>query len=202
MAKLGEFHGTITKTDLSKASALKKEVSRLASMANKRIARLEKNNLQNTPAYQKWIASGGQKFSVKGKSYNELQKELARIREFANAKTSTIKGVKTVYKAIAENTGLEWNSIQELVAKSSTFFAITRKVDEYLRITEHTANAIGSDNIIQAVSNYVRENSVDLADLNVDVESIVGKIAELTSYEKASEIFAEFEGLNDFVVIG
>ena len=61
----------------AKAEAIKefrREASRLASMANKRVKRLEENGLTDTPAYKAYLETGG-KFSVKGKSYNELQKE-------------------------------------------------------------------------------------------------------------------------------
>ena len=42
--------------------ALKQEISRKASMANKRVQRLERNDLKGTPAYQNYISGGGQKF--------------------------------------------------------------------------------------------------------------------------------------------
>ena len=37
-----------------KYKELKKEVSRMASMANKRLKRLEKNELTDLPAYKSW----------------------------------------------------------------------------------------------------------------------------------------------------
>lgn len=62
---------------VNKIKELKAEANRLASMANKRIRRLEANGLQDAPAYQAYIAQGGQPFSTRGKNYNELQAELA-----------------------------------------------------------------------------------------------------------------------------
>ena len=45
---------------------LKKEVSRKASMANKRLVRLENNKLTDLPAYKQWKNyNGGVKFSIK-----------------------------------------------------------------------------------------------------------------------------------------
>ena len=55
--------------------ALRAQVSRLASMANKRLERLEKNELTSSPAYQKWEQDGRHRFSVSGKSYSEVQSE-------------------------------------------------------------------------------------------------------------------------------
>ena len=46
---------------------LKKEVSRMASMANKRLVRLERNELTDLPAYQSWVQNGAIKFSVANK---------------------------------------------------------------------------------------------------------------------------------------
>ena len=46
---------------------LKAEVSRLASMANKRLVRLENHGFEDSPAYQQFVASGGEKFRVLGK---------------------------------------------------------------------------------------------------------------------------------------
>ena len=53
---------------------LKSEISKKASMANKRLNRLEKNGLTDLPSYKNWVDyNGGVKFSVKGKNYNELK---------------------------------------------------------------------------------------------------------------------------------
>ena len=44
--------------------AFRSEVSRLASMANKRLARLENAGLESSPAYKKWVSEGGEKFGL------------------------------------------------------------------------------------------------------------------------------------------
>ena len=94
---------------------LKAEVSRKASMANKRLVRLEKNNLTSSPAYQKWVDyKGGIKFSVRNKDYNQLQQELARVNQFIESKTSTVRGLNKVLKEMAKNTGIKYGSIKEL----------------------------------------------------------------------------------------
>ena len=51
--------------------AFKKEVSRMASMANKRLKRLEKNELTDLPSYKAWEENGSIRFSVKGKTYQQ-----------------------------------------------------------------------------------------------------------------------------------
>lgn len=163
---------------------LKAEVSRLASMANKRLVRLEKNNLTDTPAFKHWLDyQGGVKFSVKGKDYNQLQQEMSRLQGFVNAKTSTIRGANTVLKEIAENTGIKYGSVKELQAKSKNFFELVSKVEQYLRQTENSASAIGYQKIWQAVNEYVNNEEVDLSSSDMDMEKAIAKIGEMTSYE-------------------
>lgn len=163
---------------------LKAEASRLASMANKRLVRLEKNNLTETPAFQHWLDyQGGVKFSVRGKDYNQLQQEMSRLQGFVNAKTSTIRGANQVLKDIAENTGIKYGSVKELQAKSKNFFELVSKVEQYLRQTENSASAIGYQKIWQAVNQYVSNEEVDLSSSDLDMEKAIAKIGEMTSYE-------------------
>ena len=52
---------------LARIKAYRIEASRLASMANKRIKRLEDRDVKASPAYDRWLRDGAVKFSVKGK---------------------------------------------------------------------------------------------------------------------------------------
>lgn len=166
---------------------LKAEVSRLASMANKRLVRLENHGFEDSPAYQQFVASGGEKFSVRGKDYNELQKELARVRQFINAKTSTIRGAQSVLKAIASNTGMDLKG-RELWAQASNFFRIASMVEQYIRNTENTASAIGYQKIWTAVNQYTQQNEIDLAQMHGDMEQLVGNIAQMIGIEEANRV--------------
>lgn len=166
---------------------LKSEVSRLASMANKRLVRLENHGFEDSPAYQQFVASGGEKFSVRGKDYNELQKELARVRQFINAKTSTIRGAQSVLKAIASNTGMDLKG-RELWAQASNFFRIASMVEQYIRNTENTASAIGYQKIWTAVNQYTQQNEIDLAQMHGDMEQLVGNIAQMIGIEEANRV--------------
>ena len=56
------------------------QASRLASLANKRVQRLESNGLTDSPAYKKYIETGG-KFGVRGKDHNQ-QAKLKKERQF------------------------------------------------------------------------------------------------------------------------
>ena len=86
---------------------LRAEARRLVSMANKRLRRLEQQNLINSPAYQKWVEDGAQKFSVKGKSMEEVKQEIARMNDFLKKQTSTVKGAKEYFKNVADEVGIK-----------------------------------------------------------------------------------------------
>lgn len=179
---------------------LKAEVSRLASMANKRLVRLENNGFEDSPAYKKWVEQGAKKFSVRGKDYNELQKELARVRQFCNAKTSTIRGAQSVLREIAANTGADLKG-KALWAQASNFFKIASMVEQYIRLTENTASAIGYQKIWQAVNEYAKKQDVDLSDIGEDMEQMVSNIAQMLGIETLNTIAEPIETAG-FVVIG
>ena len=90
--------------------ALRAQVSHLASMANKRLDRLEKNELTSSPAYQKWEQNGSHRFSVSGKNYSEVQSEYWRVKDFLEMRTSSVTGTKAVLQEIATNIG--WGKIE------------------------------------------------------------------------------------------
>lgn len=166
---------------------LKAEVSRLASMANKRIVRLENNGLQESPAYKKWVDEGGAKFSVRGKNYNQLQQELARVRNFVNAKTSTVRGLNNTLKEMAANTGIKYGSVRELQSKAKNFFDLAQKIENYLRQTENSASAIGYRPIWEAINSYVEQEKINLGDADLDITKLTEEIGKLTTYEKVEQ---------------
>lgn len=166
------------------ASAIRREVTRLASMANKRIERLERNGFTESPAYQYYLSSGGGKFGVKGKNYNEAQQELSRLNHFLDSTTSTVRGATRVLKDMAKNTGLNYTSVRDLKAKAIQFFRIAGMVDEILRSTEGSSTAVGYHAIWNAINTYVAEARIDLANAENDVVEIASKVAGMTTYEQ------------------
>lgn len=159
---------------------LKQEISRKASMANKRLKRLEKNDLTSVPAYRQYVKGGGVKFSVKGKNYNELQAELARVNHFIDSKTSTIRGANSVLKDVANTAHIKYNNISELYSNVNTFFALTNKVSDYLNATGQSALAIGYQRIWEAINKYVEQDGKILLDTTRDLAKALPEIAELT----------------------
>ena len=184
-----------------KTRELKREISRKASMANKRLNRLEKNGLTETPSYRNWVEyGGGVKFSVKGKNYNELQSELARVNSFLDNATSTIRGTNKVLKEMAKATGMNYKKVGDLYALSATFFELTSKVDQYLNSAMQGASAIGYQRIWQSINQYIKDEKISLNDSKIDMDNMIQKVSDLimTEYEKyaVDTIFDTFNQLN------
>lgn len=173
----------------------RKEATRKMSMANKRLRRLEKNGLVDSPAYQGVLRNGEPQFSVKGKDYNELQKEVARMDKFLNAQTSTVRGINSTLKDMANNTGIKYKNLKELREKSKQFFELASKVEQYLRTVNDSASAIGYQKIWQAINKYTADISrqMDLSKMDID-----GAILEITrgleEYEDEYKVVSLYDG--------
>lgn len=167
----------------AKIARLKARISKLARKANARLRRLEKAELTGSPAYQYWLNSGGVNFGVRGKDYNQLQAELARLNGFLNAKTSTVRGAKAMLKDIASNTGLT-GDYREIMNNSANFFRLAGMVEQYLNSAEGAANAINYREIWQAVNTYVQTSGDTLDSAEADIESIVPLVAEIAQLEQ------------------
>ncbi len=154
------------------------EANRLVSLANKRIRRLEKNGLQSSPAYQAYLANGAKPFSTKGKDYNQLQSEVARLKRFIDSETSTVKGVNNYLKEIAKNTGIKYKNLTELRQKADKFFELSSKIEQYLRQVEDIASAIGYQKIWESINVYVKDNRLDLSDSNLSIDEMVDTISK------------------------
>ncbi len=180
-------YANITEDSEVKKSALqvlKAEVSRKASMANKRLVRLEKNNLTNLPAYQKWVDyKGGVKFSVRGKNYNQLQQELARVNQFLDAKTSLVRQANKYLREIASMAGIEYSSVKELPVKTSVFFELANKIEQYLRNVEGSASAIGYQKIWEVINKYVKEENIELDKGVKEMEDLIPILSEMIQLE-------------------
>ena len=163
----------------------RREASRLSSIANKRIERLERNGLTDSPAYKRYIKDGGARFGVKGKSFNQVQSETARLQRFINSQTSTIKGVNKVLKEMADNTGIKYKNLKDLRAKAPKFFELSSKVEQYLTTVANMGAAIGYNKIWEAINEYTEVQGVDLSDGKLDVDQMVDAVTKaLTEFEK------------------
>lgn len=188
----------LKKRQSAELRALKKETSRLNSMANKRIRRLQEKGM-STPAYDKWLADGGEFFSVRGKDWNETQKELARVRNYLDSKTSSIRGATRVLKDMAENTGIQYDSVASLQAKSNMFFELASKTEQYLRMMEDSASAIGYQKIWEAINQYVEEQEIELENLTDGVSSMVEELADMITKERDSKLINKVIDKDGFI---
>ena len=180
MADVNIVSGSEFKQGVKKAQAeFRKEVSRLASLANKRIQRLENAGLTDSPAYQKLVENGTVKFGVKGKTYNELQSEMSKINRFINAQTSTIRGINSNLKEMAANTGIKYGTLKELRSKAANFFELSSKVEQYLRTVNDMASAIGYNKIWEVINEYVAREKVDLAGAENNIDELSKMVSEL-----------------------
>ena len=187
------------KEDLSdkkdKIRLYRKEASRLSSMANKRIDRLEKANLTDSPAYKKWVDKGSVRFGVKGKNHNELQKEVARLRNFIGSDTSTVRGINRTLKEMADNTGIKYSTMKELRKSSGKFFELSGKVEQYLRTVEDMASAIGYQKIWESINKYVKKQEINLSSGENNIEELTQKvISAMDIYNDKEYINRDYDG--------
>jgi uncharacterized protein YukE len=167
-----------------KIKQYRKEASKKAAIANKRIARLEKNGLKDTPAYKKYLKDGGGKFGVAGKTYNEVQKEVSRLNRFLESQSSTIRGANKVLKDIANNTGIKYKNLTELRSKSAKFFELSSKVEQYLRTVDDMASAIGYQKIWEAINQYTKDANITLDEGTNNIDDMVKSVTDaIKEYE-------------------
>jgi hypothetical protein len=147
-----------------KYKELRAEVSRMASMANKRLNRLENNNLTMLPAYQAWEQNGSIRFSVKGKDYNQLQAEFWRLKNFLDDRTSTVREANAFLREMAENTGIQYHGLEDLKNKSARFFELAEKIREYNQAIGQAAQALDYQKIWQQINTAVQQDTLDLSE--------------------------------------
>ena len=180
----------------------RKEVSRIASLANKRIRRLEKNDFTDSPAYQALVKDGNKpQFSVKGKSFNELQSELSRMLKFVNSDTSTMRGLTSTLKTMATNTGIKYKNITDLKSQAAKFFELSSKVEQYLRTVDDMASAIGYNQIWEVINTYTKDNSIKLDSAETDIDSLITVVTDLLKNADDESAIHDFDMKNDWVFL-
>lgn len=180
----------------AKKQKLYAKLKSLYAEAKRNIKDLQNHNLGDTPAIQKLEENGKIKFSVKGKTYNELQSDYFRLKRFVEAETSTVKGATEVLENIAKNTNIQYNDLNELIIKSRAFFDIASKVEQILEAQSQLAFTMGYQTIWTAVNNMVERKKINLQDMpsieeaaNVVYESLIN---EYLQEEDEKSILSEF----------
>ena len=180
----------------AKKQKLYAKLKALYAEAKRNIRDLQSHNLGDTPAIQKLEENGKIKFSVKGKTYNELQSDYFRLKRFVESETSTVKGATNVLENIAKNTNIQYNDLNDLISKSRVFFDIASKVEQILEAQSQLAFTMGYQTIWTAVNNMVERKKINLQDMhnieeaaNIVYESLIN---EYLQEEREESILADF----------
>ena len=180
--------------------ALRAQVSHLASMANKRLDRLEKNELTSSPAYQKWEQNGSHRFSVSGKSYSEVQSEYWRVKDFLEMRTSSVTGTKAVLQEIATNIGwgkIDFENIALTQEQLSNFFAIADTVSQYLESVDESAAALDYQEIWDTINTAYQQGKIDFNNAELDAEQMQGIVNEMLVLEETQNMLEMFDDMLD-----
>ena len=180
--------------------ALRAQVSHLASMANKRLDRLEKNELTSSPAYQKWEQNGSHRFSVSGKSYSEVQSEYWRVKDFLEMRTSSVTGTKAVLQEIATNIGwgkIDFDNIALTQEQLSNFFAIADTVSQYLESVDESAAALDYQEIWNTINAAYQQGKIDFNNAELDAEQMQGIVNEMLVLEETQNMLEMFDDMLD-----
>ena len=180
--------------------ALRAQVSHLASMANKRLDRSEKNELTSSPAYQKWEQNGSHRFSVSGKSYSEVQSEYWRVKDFLEMRTSSVTGTKAVLQEIATNIGwgkIDFDNIALTQEQLSNFFAIANTVSQYLESVDESAAALDYQEIWNTINAAYQQGKIDFNNAELDAEQMQGIISEMLVLEETQNMLEMFDDMLD-----
>ena len=185
---------------------LKAEIPDLARKANKRLDRLEANELTELPAYEAWFRSGHIRFSgaVAKKSLQELQSEYWRIKRFLDNKTSLVRGATAYLKEMANTIGIKYRRVSELKAMTKKFFELARKIEEYYRQANESARALDYQRIWEQINTAVKKKIIDLRGSETAVELLekyLNAMDELTAVERMQEGYREASEAWDFIDI-
>ena len=171
----------------------RREASRLVSLANKRLKRIEQQGLVESPAYKKYVEDGKQKFGIRGKNMEEVKQEVARINDYIKKQTSTVTGTKKYLDNVAKSVGIvKFDNYKQLQDQLNAFFRGVDKVREYLQNSKEVSVAIGYSKIHEVVSNYVQEVGSELDSIDDLVVEMAEKVIEGAGYGKADEMLDDF----------
>lgn len=174
----------------------------MASMANKRLVRLERNELTELPAYKSWQENGSIRFSVRGKDYNELQAEFWRLKNFLDNKTSLVRQANKFLKDMAKTTGIKYGNLTELKAKSKQFFELANKAKEYYKMANQSALALDYQKIWEQINTQIKEGDLKIGEgIETDelLEQFLEKMKEVEKVEDNQEGYREDSSEWDFI---
>lgn len=141
-----------TNFETMKRNELAKQLQPTIDAANKRLKRLQEMKTLS-PALNSVMESGG-KFTIKGKSRNEVLKEASRAIAFINMKTSTVSGAKQFEKGFSAKLSNKSKDITNEQRK--LLFDSFRKLQQ---ISPVGLNIYGSDKLIRMLADEVTDDN-------------------------------------------
>lgn len=171
--------------DKLSAEDLRQVVSRIASAGNKRLKRLDQAGVKSRAADV--VKESGGKFSVKGKTEDELRAEFMREKNFFERKTSSLKGIKQIQKETAktlESRGVT-NIDRDKIGETFALYDRLKEIDP----------SITAKNLKYGVINAISE----LPD-NMDIEEKILAMQEQLEdiYEEQEDLYEDFADIADF----
>lgn len=179
----------VQKTQSNARKALAKTIDRAKTTLKKRIKRLENNNLTDAPAYKQYMLNEDViKFSVKGKTTQELQSEYWKLKRLLDLKTGTVKGANETLKQIANITNIKYKNLNELKSKSKLFFELADKLENIYTSMGETAKAIDYRKIWQDVEEIMKQERKQINNALKDISELNDEAIEGLS----DSLIAEF----------
>lgn len=179
----------VQKTQSNARKALAKTIDRAKTTLKKRIKRLENNNLTDSPAYKQYMLNEDViKFSVKGKTTQELQSEYWKLKRLIDLKTGTVKGANETLKQIANITNIKYKNLNELKSKSKLFFELADKLENIYTSMGETAKAIDYRKIWQDVEEIMKQERKQINNALKDISELNDEAIEGLS----DSLIAEF----------
>ena len=161
----------LTKKELSH------NLSEAAKRLNKRLDRLAVNPDASKYAFDNVMETGG-RFGVKGKTRNEMQKELSRMLDFYRSKTSTSAGAvaerKRQEKALFGRTREEARKAGESFEAEELNDKIKAAWKAYRKFEEEHPDIIGKES-----GTYIRNIGKAMYGGEVDADAAISKAKEL-----------------------
>lgn len=180
--------------DHARSKKMREYSYQVTNKANKRLKRLEREDMV-TPAYRHWKDSlGGEKFGIRGKDDDGVVETIQKSERFLNMQTSTLGGGRHYLKDIGERLGLDVSDTHAIQESSNKIFSVTHKLDEYLK-SGGGGTAIGSDELQKYVATFIKSNAIG----DMDVDDIVYYLSQRDIYNdiKQGTMGSIREGLDD-----
>lgn len=168
-----------------KKMQLQAQVDVMAKEANARLDELAKNELTSSPAYNNWAQNGEVRFGVKGKTYQEVQSEFWRTKNFLDAKTSTVKGAQDVLNQISRNTGFTGETGKLTQDEASQFFKLADRISDYYEMTGESAKALDYQAIWETINTAIGRANLRISEVGNGVRDIeqIAKVTEIVEEE-------------------